>query len=271
MMRKKGKLIQLIKVWPSGAVLTSEWLIQVMKYPRGLLQQYRRSGWLELVGKGAYRRVELDKNGGLSPLRWHGGVYALQVLTTQSEAVRYPQIHVAARTALELLGYAHFLKLSGRETVWLFAERNYRIPNWFKNYDWGAQIRFSSAKLFTKSLPKTITVKDWGPYVTQLSCPERAIMELLELCPKYESLENAKLTMEGLASLRPKVASELLQDCTSIKVKRLFLALADICNHEWLREIDVSKIDLGEGARILEPHQSYHKKFQISIPKEGNT
>ncbi len=270
-MLKNYKLINLMKFWPQGVVLTSEWLIHEKGYSKGLLQQYSRSGWVRLVGKGAYRRVELDKNGKPIPLHWRGGVYALQGIDLINPAPGFPKVLVAARTALELAGYAHFLNLSGKETVWLFTDPKYRIPTWFKNYKWGAKIKIYSPKLFSRQLPKTISIKDWGPFVTQISCPERAMMELLELCPKEESLEHAKLVMESLATLRPKIVLLLLQNCTSIKVKRLFLALADLCGHEWLKEIDTNKLDLGAGSRILEPGQGFHKKYQISIPKKGNT
>jgi hypothetical protein len=178
-----------------------------------------------------------------------------------------PPVLVAARTALELSGYAHFLNLSGKETVWLFVEPGYRVPTWFKNYKWEAKIKLHAPKLFSKPLPDTVTDKNWGPFNTKISCPERAIMEFLELCPQEESLEHAKLVMEGLATLRPKVAFELLEHCTSIKVKRLFLALADVCNHEWLKELNVKKIDLGSGKRILEADKGYHPEYQISIPR----
>ena len=74
-----------MRSWPQGAVLTSEWLIHDMGYSKGLLQQYHRSGWIELIGKGAYWRAQIDEKGlrfqNLTPLRWPGGVYALQALS----------------------------------------------------------------------------------------------------------------------------------------------------------------------------------------------
>ncbi len=96
------------------------------------------------------------------------------------------------------------------------------------------------------------------------------MMEFLELCPQEESLDHAKLLMENMAGTRPQVAFELLEACTSIKVKRLFLALADVCHHDWLNKIDVEKIDLGVGSRVLEPGHGFHPKFKISVPKEGS-
>jgi hypothetical protein len=270
-MLKEKKLINLIRSWPDGAVFTSEWLIHVKGYSKGLLQQYHRSGWIELIGKGAYRRAQIDTSGmrlkNSTPLRWQGGVWALQALQIRPEKNAPPQILVAARTALELSGYAHFVNLSGLETVWLFAEPSYHVPAWFKNYQWGAKIKIYSPTLFSRHLPGTISHKDWGPFVSQLSCPERAIMELLELCPQEESLEHAKLVMEGLATLRPQIIQELLESCTSIKVKRLFLALADLCGHDWLKEIKIKGLDLGSGSRVLASNQGFHPKYKISVPR----
>jgi hypothetical protein len=249
-------------------------LIHEKCYSKGLLQQYRRSGWIKLIGKGAYCRVQIDKNGlplqNLTPLSWPGGLYALQALSLDQNKTM-PPIHVAGRTALETSGFAHFLGLSKKSTVCLFAEPRYRVPTWFKNYRWDAEIKIFSIRLFAKSLPNTLFKKDQGSFVTLISCPERAMMELLELCPKHVSLDHAKLVMEGLATLRPKIVNELLQSCTSVKVKRLFLALADLCNHAWLSAIDTKKINLGSGKRILEPNRALHTKYQISIPRTKET
>lgn len=260
-MLKDSKLIQLIQTWPQGAVLTSEWLIHEKGYSKGLLQQYRRSGWIELVSKGAYSQGQSRV-----PLKWPGGVYALQSLVLKRNK-SVPPLHVAARTALELSGFSHFLRLSQKEKIWLFVEPGYRVPTWFRDHNWDVELTIYSSKLFSKLLPESLSKKEWGSFTTLISCPERAMMELLDICPKGESLDHAKLVMEGLTTLRPKMVNELLQSCTSVKVKRLFLALADLCNHPWLTDINLKKIDLGSGKRIIEPDRAFHVKYQISIPR----
>ncbi len=267
---KSDKLISLMSSWPDGAVLTSEWLA-ANGYSKSLLQQYRRSGWVVQVGKGAYQRGKFEGKGlpqqNVMSLNWQGGVYALQALSLDGKI----HVHVAARSALELSGYAHFLGLSGKERVWLFIEPKYHVPAWLKNYQWhgSPELKIYSSSLFPVLDLGTLSDKNWGSFNTKISCPERAMMELLELCPQHESLEHAKLVMENLATLRPKIVSRLLKSCDSIKVKRLFLALADLCNHDWLKEIDTGSIDLGVGPRILEPGHGFHAKFEISIPKKG--
>ncbi len=37
--------------------------------------------------------------------------------------------------------------------------------------------------------------------------------------------------MEGLTTLRPRLIQSLLEQCRSVKVKRLFTVLAEACNH----------------------------------------
>jgi len=259
-----------MRTWPAGTVLTSEWLIHKEGYSKGLLQQYRRSGWIELVGKGAYRRVEMNEKGQLVPLHWTGGVYALQSLSLNWRGFKPPAL-VAARTALVLGGYGHYVSMNDNEAVWIFSEHGYRVPTWFRKFTWGPEVKIHGPNLFVKEHPNTISIQNRGSFNIQYSCPERAMMELLELCPQKESLEHAKLLMEGLTTLRPRLVSELLEDCSSIKVKRLFLALADLCNHSWLKDIKIHKIDCGSGKRILEAGQGFHPKYAISVPrtKEG--
>lgn len=72
-----------------------------------------------------------------------------------------------------------------------------------------------------------------GAYSIKVSVPERAIMELLSLVPKEESFEGAAYLMEGLGTLRPTLVQTLLEHCRFVKVKRLFMFLAEENNHPW--------------------------------------
>ena len=74
--------------------------------------------------------------------------------------------------------------------------------------------------------------------------------------------------MEGLNNLRPKSVQKLLEDCTSIKVKRLFLYMADKAKHEWLNFVELDKVDLGSGKRSIVSDGVYIPKYQITVPKE---
>ena len=54
-----------------------------------------------------------------------------------------------------------------------------------------------------------------------------------------------------------------------MKVKRLFLYLADKAGHEWLSYINLDKVDLGSGKRAIVSDGVYNHcfKYQITVPK----
>ena len=74
--------------------------------------------------------------------------------------------------------------------------------------------------------------------------------------------------MEMLSLVPPFKVQELLEDCKSIKVKRLFLYMAEKAGHDWLKMLDLSKISLGTGKRATVKNGVYNAKYQITIPKE---
>jgi hypothetical protein len=74
--------------------------------------------------------------------------------------------------------------------------------------------------------------------------------------------------MEGLNALRPDQVQELLEACTSVKVKRLFLYLADKAGHQWFSKININHLDLGSGKRSIVKQGVYVAKYQITVPKE---
>lgn len=104
---------------------------------------------------------------------------------------------------MQLQGYAYFLPLGTGSTLSLFARPGTRFPTWFKQYEWGMAIRYTTANLFSSNTDIGLTHKNLESFSIKLSAPERAMMELLYLVPGRESFEEAGLLMEGLATLRP--------------------------------------------------------------------
>jgi hypothetical protein len=105
----------------------------------------------------------------------------------------------------------------------------------------------------------------------QISSPERAILECLYLPPNRFDLIECYQILEGLVNLRPKIIQALLEECSSIKVKRLFLFLASKANHQWLDFVDQSRIELGTGDRVIVNGGVYISNYKISVPKELTT
>ena len=85
-----------------------------------------------------------------------------------------------------------------------------------------------------------------GDLVVKISFPERAALEFLQAL-KLSATENehADLVFEGLGTLRADVVQSLLEQCASVKIKRLFLHLAEKHNHAWFKSLDLSKVSLG--------------------------
>jgi hypothetical protein len=71
----------------------------------------------------------------------------------------------------------------------------------------------------------------------------------------------------GFATSAPRRLQQLLADCRSIKVKRLFVWFAERHNHAWLKKLDRAAIDLGRGKRMLVRGGKFDTKFNITVPE----
>lgn len=248
---KHNKLNHLLQIWPKGTVATSPWLSrQGIRFD--LVARYRKSGWVEPVGHGAFQRVG-DK------VSWCGALYSLQTQLGLST-------HVAGKSALALLGKAHFVPLGDRENIVLFSASGERLPAWFLKRDWHVEIRHVVSDLLPPAVASGFTkVKEAGFEYT-VSSAERAILEFLYDVPRTGSFEEAQLLFEGLMTLRPDVVSGLLRQCSSIKVKRLFMVLAELFNHPWVPALNLKQVDFGAGKRQLVHGGFLHPKYHITLP-----
>lgn len=245
------KLNRLMHNWPRGAVFTAKALKDHGIF-KGDIAQYRKNKWLKAIGHGAYARV------GDSP-DWTGAVYALQHQLKL-------QVHVGGESALHMSGYGHFLPLS-KMIVYLFSKSKTKLPKWFLEYDWNVDIRFMTNSLFNP-FDFARTKLDIGAYEIWGASPERAILEVLHLIPKQQDFRGGLLLLENLTTLRPKLLQSLLENCTSIKVKRLFFFLADYLNHPWFKKLSVSRINLGSGKREIIKNGKLDKKYKITVPRD---
>ena len=71
-----------------------------------------------------------------------------------------------------------------------------------------------------------------------------------------------------MIGLRPKMVQTLLEQCRSIKVKRLFLHLGERCNHSWVAKLDLKRVDLGSGNRVIVPGGRLDSKYHITVERE---
>ena len=244
------KLNHLLQGWPTGTVGLAVWLGQ-QGISNDLQHYYRRSGWIEAVGHGAFQRA------GDTP-DWLGGLYAVQQQA-------HLDIHVGGRTALGLQGQAHYLEMN-MQVAHLFAPLKTNMPAWFKNHDWDVKLELHN----TDFLPPNLGLEDVEHklFKVKASGAARAAMECMYLAPNHFELVEAYQIMEGLATVRPSTVQKLMEQCRSVKVKRLFLFMAEKAGHAWFKHLDLSRIDIGAGKRGLADSGVYVPKYQITVPKE---
>ena len=243
-----SKINQLLQQWPSGNVATLRWL-----KPRGvdrrLADKYVQSGWLERLGHGAFKRAGASVD-------WFGAVHALQTQLALA-------VHPGGITAIELRGYTHYLSFSARAVV-LFGNPGTKLPAWFEAHTWSRRVMLVTTGVFagTEKTTSTVPVDEVELEVATL---ERAALEMMYLVPKRQSYEEAFQVMESLTSLRPKAVQQLLECCTSVKTKRVFMHAAERANHSWLKHLDLSKVDFGSGRRTIHAGGRLDKKYDLVV------
>lgn len=251
---KRYKLNQRLLTAPPGTVLTLAWL-KANGISGKLANYYAKSGWLHRVGEGAFTLTA-------HPPDWQGAVFGLQQKT--------PSLHPGGRTALELTGLAHFLPLGENYPIYLFGSPGRRLPEWFKRLPWFTRV----SHVQTDFLPSELGLRDHvaGSFALRISDPERAILEFLfTLANEPSAYDHANLLFEGLGTFRPVLVQQLLESCVSVKVKRLFLHLAEKHGHPWFKQLDPTKISLGSGKRVFVPGGRLDPKYLITVPAAPET
>ena len=243
------KIKQILDEIGSDTLLFGSWL--TAKGVTGKEQwSYVQSGWLERVTHGVY------KVAGSNVSLWG----AISAYNTQLGK----RCTVGAETALELRGYTHYVPM-GKPLAFIYTTPHHEMPSWFMAYEWDRTLRYQTSSLLgTEGLDEM----DVDGHRLWVSCPERAILECLNRPNATSSLLDTYYLMELLTTLRPRVMQQMLEKCSSVKVKRLFLYMAEKANHPWLKALDMSKIDIGSGRRMIVPQGKYVSKYNMTIPAD---
>ncbi len=249
--RPESKLNYLLQSWPKGTPATQPWL-ESMGISRQLARKYLSSGWIVRFGRGVFVRPG-------DQVDWLGAVHSLQ---SQLDM----KVHVGGLTALSLRGMAHYLPLGAGTQAFLFGEGRARLPGWFLNHEWGARVRYHCPKLFSNQVESGFTQVERGEYSVRVSAPERAILEVLHLATSNEAIEHAVELVGGLSTLRPQLLQELLEECRSVKVKRMLLWASEHSGHAWFARLSPQALDLGAGKRVLYRGGRLDRTYQITVP-----
>ena len=252
------KIQQLLESWPDGMIRTVS-ALKDQGYTQSLINHYRSSGWLDSIGDGVVIK------------RGNQPTIFSAVVCLQNDLKL--NVRIGGLSALELQGYAHYLRF-GKSPLHLFGSVK-RLPAWMRNYNWDQEIKYHSTSLFNAEFKEGLKDFKYEALSAQISNPIRAIFEYLSLVPKQHGVEEGKELMNGLNTLVPSSVQRFLTECNSYKVKRLFLLLAEIANHQWFSMLDTKSVDLGKGVMSIEKGGRYSEKYKLVVPKsifmhEGN-
>jgi Transcriptional regulator, AbiEi antitoxin, Type IV TA system/Transcriptional regulator, AbiEi antitoxin N-terminal domain len=183
-----------------------------------LAHHYLKSGWLSRLGRGVFRFPNDD-------LRQAD---CLRFLARQVGG-----FHVGGKTALAWRGFGH--NVPAQEPLWLWGERNLRLPDWFTER---FPARYTTRTPFASSLPVGTGLEPLPdqPEGVPVSVPERALLELLGEVGIHQGIEEARNLMEGVRSLRPEVLSLHLRHCQRVKVARLCVQWAEELQLPWAED-----------------------------------
>ena len=258
------KLNQLQRL-PDSVLVDAAWL-EEHGYYSSLRSQYVKSGWLNQPAPRVYRR-------GNGALHWQHVVISLQAFMASD-------LTVGGRTALEELGYSHYL--GQRREVHLYGP--HKPPSWLTSlpldvkFHWHNSLRLFPAEpeaqppqtdeaskqdILPGGYLATSGSLQWG---MRLASAERALFQLLDELPAHETFHQVDKLMEGLTNLSPRRLRQQLETCRSVKVKRLFFFFADRHRHSWLDSIDKNAVDLGSGKRMLVKGGKLDPTYLITVP-----
>lgn len=275
--QNEGKLNYLERTLPDGLLVDAAWM-ERKGYSTSLRSQYVAAGWLEQPARGTYKRPRGE-------LTWEKAVISLQTLMDR------PLI-VGGRTALELQGLGHYLAPEGPSVVHLYGREP--PPGWVFKLPLKPRFVFHRSQTLFRSDPVTkgLTSFAWdidtnkgrraegfeagavrelftgAEWPLTISTPERAFLELLDELPGKETFHNVDVIAEGLRTLSPRRLQKLLEDCRSIKVRRLFFWFADRHGYRLLNQIDRDLISLGSGKRVLAKGGKLDPKYLITVPED---
>lgn len=248
--------ITLDSLLPYGMIATKQWML-FMGLSLHSIDNALKSKKLVMQATGVYAR-----NG--VPVTWQGVVCSLQRMSEQA-------VHVGGLSALEILGFGHYLSDKKSLTIHLYSHN--KLPPWLGklkvpvNFKWhGTKTLWLSDSLVLETYVMEHSWREDLPTV-KLSCPEKACLEMLMNVPKNISFDHADELMQSMTSLSPKKLVVLLHACRNVKVKRLFFWLAERQGYSWTKKLDYKKFDLGKGKRVIANKGKLDSRYLITVPE----
>lgn len=244
------KITKILSQWKDGDLHSLKWF-RLFDIEQRTVYEYYKNKTIDKIGPGIYKKTNTDT------IYWQNGIRLLQ------EEYR-KDIFVSSLSALEQQSVVHYAKLGANQTVSLRTYSKAVLPSWFRNITFDSTFSFRQSKLF-ENVQELNTVTSNGISL-KVSCREQAILEFIEELDLSSSFETAINYMELLHSLRPKILQSLLENCNSIKVKRVFLYLSETLHLPYMAQLNLKQINLGRGKRSIYKNGILDPKYLITVP-----
>lgn len=245
-----SKLNQVLLDWNAGDVHGLRWF-EEREIGQRQAFSYFEGGYLEKIGPGVFKR----KGDKINP-------YGLIRFMQDELNLKF---HLAGRSALETHGHSHYLSLGDIKLLYLLSYEIKSVPKWLFDLDEGFKLIFNKSSLLREE--SFITEVEVDGFTVKSSCRELAILEFIENLNLSNGLETAQNYTESLLTLREDVLQNVLEQCRSVKVKRVFLYLAETANLPSFKGLILSKVDLGKGKRVVVVGGELNKKYQITVDR----
>ncbi|SME95109.1 type IV toxin-antitoxin system AbiEi family antitoxin domain-containing protein [Pseudobacteriovorax antillogorgiicola] len=243
-----SRLNQALSNWNKGELHSLQWLSKFGVSPRSA-NKYFASGSLKKIAPGIFARPN-------DQISWQGIVNVLQ------SDLSMP-VHVAGKSALELHGEGHYIPL-GHPIINIVSRNKAQVPSWAISGEFNGELKVKQSSMITSEPELVLYNRDGIDFY--ISSREQAILELIDSLDLSETFETAENYMQGLLTLRSDKVQFLLENCKSIKVKRVFLFLAKKLELPFLKKINLATIHLGSGKRVVTKNGRLDNDFNITVP-----
>ncbi len=244
------KINQALLHWKTGDVHGLDWLKEKGLSPRHSYFYYEE-GLLAKLGPSVFHKSS-------DQINWPAVIRFLQ------EEEKIP-LHVSGRTALEVHGHGHYIPLGKKPVVFVTSYEKKSFPAWLKKENSIAVFFHTHSNTFSRE--EFLTEIEVEGFKFKVSSRELAILEFIESLDNTHSLETAENYMNSLGTLRPEVLQKVLENCNSIQTKRIFLYLSEKLNLPFFEKLNLKKIALGSGKRLVVRGGTLNKKYQITVDK----
>ena len=237
-------LKHLISKTPLNMIFLASWL-EKQQISAKSIYDHKKYGWLDSLDRGAFIKK------GIKPTM-------LSAVNDMQYQTDY-KLHIGGYYALDQYhNIRHFIRQNLKAE--LFTSERRSLYKWFQN-------TFKNEYILSKTsfLPDDIGLEEIevDGLKIKVSTPERAFLEMLYT--DNITTREAYQVLELMTVLKPNLITDLLAQCKSVKVKRLFMYLALQTGYSWFNKIDKRQINFGSGVRVIDKNGKFNKEFNIII------